>query len=204
MLPGRHPTSPGTLALIGLAIVLGPSVAQKDDRPAKAQPIPLDSVYVTNEGTSLKRVGVGHDNIDEQMWAVLYKRSTRVGLSNVFLVRGADITAAVQATTVALGSGVGADEPISADDMPKDGRVWVVAHLGVAGSTPEARIVKGVERTGNRVRVVFAKGWSLSNDVWPYLVWAPLGSLGAGTYVLELYDTQARQVVLGRTVRVTE
>ena len=109
---------------------------------------------------------------------------------------------AVRATGVAFNSAVGAGQPISADQLEKDERIWVVAYFGVSGSSPEAWVVTDVERAGGRVRLSFRYNGAETDDLKPYFVWAPLGPLGAGTYTLELYDAGGREVVLSRTVRL--
>lgn len=190
------------LAVAGLTTVFGPGVAQEKDKTVKPQPIPLDSVHVTSEQKGLKRVAVGHGDFDRQVLEDLRRSSLKVGLSNVFLVRGAEITAAVRATRDAFESGVGAGEPIPGDGKRPDQPIWLVVFFGVSGSSPPAWEVKGVERAGRRVRVSFAASAADSNDRHPYFAWVNLGTLAPEGYTLELFDLGAQEVALSRNVRV--
>ena len=72
----------------------------------------------------------------------------------------------------------------------------------VSGSDPEAWVVKGVERSGNKVRVSFFKRLARTKDLQPYFAWVPLGTLEGGTYTLELFEAGDQEVKLARTVSV--
>src|SRR5262249_28898214 len=131
----RRAASWGTAGLV-VAVAFAPGTAQVRDKGAEPQPIPLDSVYVTSEQKGSKRVATGGGDFGRKALEALRERARRVGLSNVFLVRGATIQEAVEATSVAYDVGLGGSEPISADQLKKDERVWVVAYFGLSGSSP--------------------------------------------------------------------
>jgi hypothetical protein len=190
------------LVLAGLTAGLATGAAQEKGEVVKPQPIPLDSVYVTSEQKGLKRVAVGQGNFDQPVLEDLARRSIKAGLSNVFLVRGAEIGDAVRATRLAFDSGLGASEPIPADRAQADKAVWLVAFFGVSGSSPPAWEVKGVERSGQRVRVSFAASPADSNDRHPYFAWVLLGAAEPGVYTLELFDVNVKEAVLSRRVAV--
>jgi hypothetical protein len=66
--------------------------------------VPLARVFVTGKQKGLPCV-FGRDVVDGRELDELRKRASRVGLSNVFLVRGRGIGDAVRATADAFNSG---------------------------------------------------------------------------------------------------
>ncbi len=192
----------GSLVLGGLIALFGSGVAQEKDKAERSTPIPLDSMYVTSEQEDLKHVFFGDARFSRLTLGTLFENSKLVGTSNIFLVRGAEIKDAVQATTVAYNRGFGARDPVWDDPLQNNEQLWVVAFFGVSGSGPLEWIVKGVERADNRVRVSFSQLGSHTQDRFPYFLWAPLGRLEAGEYTLDLYDATEKIVVLSRNIKV--
>jgi hypothetical protein len=74
--------------------------------------------------------------------------------------------------------------------------------LGAAGSDPPAWLVDSVERKGDVVRLGYRKREAKSKDRHPYLFWAPLGELEPGSYALELFDAEKKEVTFLRRVTV--
>jgi hypothetical protein len=179
------------------------------------QKIPLESVYSTNGQRGLKPMSAAfHPQKDgSRRFGEPYGRDLEEirsehewGASNIFVVSGGDITAAVKAARRVLTGGQSADVPAVPDDGSTPAPFWVVCHLGVESSGPPAWLIQSVERRDRIVRITFSKPKRLFStaDIHQYFVWVPLGELGPGTYALELYDAEKREVTLLRRVAVAE
>jgi hypothetical protein len=193
----------GTLRTLGVSIALLMTgqfnvADEKKDKGPPTKSIPLSELYVTfkQEGVTLM---LPRPRVEGDL--SLKDRVAKNGTSNIFLVRGADVGTALLSAEMAY-RGSSADRPLRGNPPTKDKPIWVVAHLGVRGSSPPAFEVKAVERDGKRVRVSFEEKRSRSLDERPYLVWAPLGELEPGDYTLELYNVSRERVVLMRLVEV--
>jgi hypothetical protein len=172
----------------------------------EARTIPLEAIYATNGQKGLKPVlrlfkePYGHD-LNELF------RSSAMGASNLFLVRGEDLAAAVKGTRLVFTGGLPAERVVEGPNVPKAAPLWAVAYLGTAGSNPPMWLVQSVVLKGPTVRVTFRKEKPLSGstgDVHQYFVWIPLGQGTARTYTLELFDAEQQEVVLSRRVTVAE
>ncbi len=129
------------------------------------------------------------------------------GAMNVALVRGGDIAAAVKATRRAFAADWQTDTTVPAS--PNDGKggppLWLVAYFGCGSSHPGYGWVQAVEVRGQVVRVAYApesKDRAATQDTVFFYLWAPLGRAGAGTYALELFDADKKEVTLLRHVAV--
>lgn len=175
--------------------------------PEEAEPtvrkISLDSVYSTSGQQGLKHVGRRLDELGGPEVQTL-GRDFRGGASNLFLVRGNDIAAAVKATYWALNASQWADVVVDPEDKSKSQEVWMVVYFGTAHSTPTAWVVESVERNTKLYRVSFLmpEVKQMTCDLQQYFVWVPLGKLGPGTYTLELYDAGQKQLNMMRRVKV--
>lgn len=169
----------------------------------QAKQVPLKSVHSTSDQEGLQRVrrGEGSKGYQNQL-EELYQRSIRMGASNVFLARGDDITAAVLAAWEVFTHGIPADKPVSADYPPKSEEMWLVAYLGVSGSSGPAWRVQSVEVSSTDIRLTYTHPGSGAQDLHPYYYWAPVGRLAPGTYKLQLFDADQKQVTLMRRIRV--
>jgi hypothetical protein len=167
--------------------------------------IPLGSIYSTNGQEGLKAVRLG---LEEPYGHDLQEivREFRSGASNIVLVRGKDIAAALKATRWAFTANRPADVPVDPEDGSKRAPLWLVAFFGAAGSDPPAWLVQSIEVRGRLVRVVFVKPKRLisTRDSHLYFIWVPLGKPEVGTYTLELFDAEKREVTLLRRVTVTD
>jgi hypothetical protein len=174
----------------------------------KVRMIPLESCYATR-GVSgcphLKRVGEPYSfDLNELI------RDNRAGASNVALVRGKDIAGAVKATRWIFAAGRRADTPVA--PKPDDTKaellpLWLVAYFGMGPSDPGFGRVQAAEVRGQTVRVAFARARSngeVTMDEVRYYVWVPLGQFQAGTFTLELFDADRKDVTLQRRVVVGE
>ena len=165
---------------------------------------------------------VGWAEADEEIYEDLLRAAKHAGPSNLLLVRGDDLRAAVAATYPAYNTlftaGNATGERVLPERKagslalvpPRPGRqagVWAVAYLG-SGSDSDWTF-HAAERSGTRVRVSFrdntaAPGGGRVGNVRPNMVWAPLGVLARGRYTLELYETGSREVRLTRVVHVED
>jgi hypothetical protein len=191
------------LSALGVSEAAGARPGAQEGPKAVAKQIPLGTVHSTSHQAGLKRVdqGVGDEAFPNQM-RELYQRSIGMGASNVFLARGAGVAAAVKATWEVFTHSIPADTPVSPDRPPKSDEVWLVAYLGVEGSDGPAYRVQGVEVSGTDIRLTYKHPGSGANDLHPYFYWAPVGKLAPGTYKLQLFDADQKQVTLMRRVRV--
>lgn len=194
------------LVLLSVLMVSGAEEGRSDGREdqVKAKQVPLKLVHSTSQQAGLKRIdqGVGDETFPNQM-RELYQQSIKIGASNVFLVRGEGVAAAVKATWYVFTHGISADKPASADYPPKSDEMWLVAYLGVEGSGPPAYRVQSVEVSGEDIRLTYKHPGASDSDEHPYFYWVPLGRLVPGTYKLQLFDADQKQVTLMRRVRVT-
>jgi hypothetical protein len=175
------------------------------EREKEVDKIPLKSIYSTNGQKGLIAVKQALEKPSGKQLNIL-RRDFPGGASNVVMVRGKNLTAALLATRWAFTGSRSADVAIDPDDGSKDAPLWMVAYLGNAGSSPPYWLIGAMERKGKTVRLKFAKDKSMggrTKDSHHYFIWVPLGKLGAGTYNLELYDEDKEQVILLRRVTVS-
>lgn len=189
--------------LLGLAGCQGrPAGKVPEPEPEGAKIIPLKSIYSTNGQEGLKMVR-GGDTEGYHHHLNLLRRECRSGASNVFLVRGDDFATAVKSTWQVFRCGCSADVPKGPSDDQGQRSLWLVAFLGIDGSSPPAWLLKGAVQKGNVIRLSVAQPERLavSADLYHYFVWVPLGKLEASTYTLELFNAEQGEVTLVRRVR---
>jgi hypothetical protein len=195
-------------SLLAVLSLCGCNMAEReepdaDPEPVKVERVPLKSMFVSfdQEGGPTIVESVKDKPFDGLVEDV--GRQMRSGASNLFLVRGGDIEELVAGSRGVLVGGDTADRAVSAraKSSPK---CWLVAFLGRGPSGPPVRDVRSVERRGAVVRLAVGrpKLHGGNKDKIPYLVWAPLGKLPAGTYTLELVNDGEKEPSLVRRVRV--
>jgi hypothetical protein len=172
-------------------------------KPEAVRVIPLKDIYSTNRQKGLQRVSKGEDEPYARELLEL-RRGLRTGASNVLLVRGKDFRTAVKASWLAFTGGRTAVRPVVPDEGSKGAPLWLVGYLGISGSSPPDLLVQSAERKGNTIRLSYfrPKDGADSRDLHHYLVWVPLGELKAGSYTLELFDANKKEVTLLRRVGV--
>jgi hypothetical protein len=131
----------------------------------------------------------------------LIRSEFRGGLSNVFMVRAKDITEATRATCNVLGSPAHELEGVDLR-RSKAPTFWLVAYLGTSGSSPPEWTVESVIRRESAIRLSYVAAVADTDDIHHYFVWVPLGELKSGSYTLELFDTQKKEVSLLRRVNL--
>jgi hypothetical protein len=185
------------------------SVAMQPPAPEESRTIPLESCYATFGGSGCMYLMDSPREPQGPDLAAIY-RDHKGGASNVVLVRGNDITAAVKAARWAFTTIQWADTPglpdLQAQDAKRD-PLWLVAYLGTSGNTSARWRVHSAETRGLVVRLTYSRIRSTgpSNPVLRhYYVWVPLGQVQAGTYTLELNDTDRKEVMLLRRVAVAQ
>lgn len=194
---------------------LAPGAADDKPQPGKTVVVPKEAIHISNaDQTPPKPKGWSKD--DEEQYQSILRSVAHSGVSNVFLVRGKDLREAMDFTTWAYNErnthNARANEtlPPWRDHLPEPGKpagrsyadVWVVAHLG--SSSSDRWSINSVERTGTRIRVSYVDHGPVRGDIEPYILWAPLGQLPGGKYAVELYEVNAEEVKLTRTVRVEQ
>jgi hypothetical protein len=185
------------------------SVAQETKpKKEKVEEVPLKSIYATTGQEEVQRINRNDGEYGTAINEII--SHSRSGASNVFLVRGHDLPAAVKATLLVLAGSRPVDTPIGPGDLTgphdrtKHDSIWMVAYLGTAGSSPPAWDIASVERRNKTVRLTYSKPdrFYSSRNLHVYLAWAPLGKLEPGDYSLELFDGRKREVTLLRRVTV--
>lgn len=176
--------------------------------PEESRTIPLESCDTTSSGGPcrwLRRTDTEPYGADLQQ----LDAKPPGGTPNVLLVRGKDIAAAVRAARLGF-TGGRADAPIPPDpNVPEDriAPLWLAAYLGIAGNTSIYWEVHKAEMRGITARLTYSKKrrtGPILPTVFQYLVWVPLGPAKAGTYTLELYDANRKEIMLLRRVVVAE
>lgn len=134
----------------------------------------------------------------------LLDHSRGMGASNIFLVRGDDITWAIRGSSWVFGAGETADRPSEGDDDKKSKKIWLVAYLGGGWSEPARWNLESVEIQEKRIDFRFKehKPFAATADLVRYFYWVPLDSLKAGTYELRLIDLNLGRPTLARWVEV--
>ncbi|MBI1831684.1 MAG: hypothetical protein HYR84_09565 [Planctomycetes bacterium] len=159
----------------------------------KFEKIDIGKIYATF-GPPEMRV----DSEDSKWFEELRKRTS--GASNVYLVRGRDIGAAIDATHDVENNGRRGDEVNLSE--PPDGQAWMVVFFGRSSSSLPWTI-HAVEKSEKTIRLKYRKagpqkGQVHTTDVWRYYAWVPLGDLKRGKYQLEIWDQDAGERTLAR------
>jgi hypothetical protein len=181
------------------------TLAAPPETPAERRVIAPGSCYATFEGSGCKTLIRNPDEPHGYDLAQLL-RDHKGGPSNVILVRGNDIAAAVRATRFAFTGGRSADTPVPQYNDGRQGEgesLWLVAYLGTSSSTPIWR-VNSAEVRDCVARLTYSRlrPRQVTTDSWHYFVWVPLGQPKAGGHIVELYEADLREVVLTRRVFV--
>jgi hypothetical protein len=195
---------------IWLVLVVVAQQAAVPDRcaaeEAKGRKIPLKALYSTNGQHGVlplpRRLEAAYGWDLEQ----IREATSRLGASNVFLVRGKDVAEAIRGTRKVF-TGARTADALSAPEAPRGAKeCWAVAYFGNRFGWPPAWVVDPTEVAGKTIRIPFRKTKPLTGtgDFHPYFVWVPLGELKEGTYTLELFDTEKKETVLLRRVTVSE
>jgi hypothetical protein len=200
-------------ALGGGAVAPGTSqdkgaIPPKQGKPPKmtAQKIPLEQVYSTNGQEGLIPVRLGTKAPYDACLREMFRHSAGIGASNIFLVKGNDITEAITATATVIAGGNGAERPargVPPHDEPT--KCWLVAYLGMSESKPPAWAVVKVEKEGKTLRLYYygrQPPGHAPEGKHHYFAWVPVGDLEAGRYDLELIEAGRRSLVLRRKVEV--
>lgn len=192
----------------GVVSALGQPPPKADAPVEQVRTIPIDSCYATNGVSGGKHISDGSEEPYALDLGELI-RGNRSGASNVALVRGKDIAGAVRATRWTFATSYGADAPVRPDPGNTNEEplpFWLVAYFGAGPSHPGFGQVQSAEVRGHTVRVVFrrAQANKMTKDVCRYYIWVPLGQAETGTYALELFDADRKQVTLLRRVTVAE
>ena len=179
-------------------------------QPAK-KTVPLDTVYSVPKMEGLNYLRVKNPDIHGQNLLDILSAAKPIGFSSAFLVRGENLKEVIRGTYRVFNLGWDVDEIVpgakETDEGEKNGDVWVCAFLGNKCSTPPQMILDRVEVEATTVRVVFGRPIAALRtfDSVPYLVWANLGRLRAGTYQIELVEAKQKEemVVTSRKVVVS-
>src|SRR5262249_36956402 len=134
--------------------------------------IPLKDVYATFGGQGPRFLAHGlNDNVGREL-EDLY-RNYRSGASQIFLIRGRDIPAAVRATRQILVGGATLDSKVALGAGSVGEGLWLVVYFGQGITSPPAYRIHSVELTGNSIRVSYSmpkpKGIVLNESINYYV-----------------------------------
>lgn len=182
-----------------------PVVAQ-GAKKVETKEVPLESIYYTFPQKGLK--ALNKRDVDEKYHLVMqeiYNTAVRMGASSVFLARGDNTSEAVKGAWWVFRMNNSAEEPSPLHSSSKSDQFWLVAYLGSAGSHGEW-LLKSARIGEETIRLVYCqvKGGAVRDDRHPYIAWVPLGKLEPGSYALELFDADEKQVTLRRRVAIPQ
>ena len=188
-----------------LLVILAANTALADE----SREIPLSSMTTTSGQKGLQHTtaarGADGKYIAKHGGYLDHINRASLGPSNIFMVDAPDIDEAVAASSSGFLGGRSADQPVPVNRPdPQRGTYWLVAYLGLAGSSPANWTVESVTVTGSKIRFAYhkSKNGADTKNSWQYIYWVPLGILKKGTYDLELYDSERETVRLVRKVDV--
>lgn len=201
-----------TPVLLGccLAGLAGPGLLS---RPVDGAPVPkerpdrevrLETIYTTADQNNLRWIRARDGSPEAE--AAIRKALSRSLVSNLFLVRGEDVAAALRGTRACLAWDAGAEKPADREARWKSKKWWLFVYLGQGPSVPPEWTIEGVAVYGRRVVVHYRQvdPFELrTKDNCQHAYWVPLGELKAGEwYTLELLDEASKEVTLLRREKV--
>jgi hypothetical protein len=212
-MPAERPEHPVPNRRRFLAAAAGATgLAAAPIREEPEQVIPLNTVVATchyDQGVLEVpwKLFAGDDNL-AQLFSPL-----KVGPSNLLLVTGSDIEAAVRATRNEYIGGARADvlrlPRLAGRGEAEGGRVklWAFFHFGAAQTGPIEWAVKRVAVRGAQVRVTVTRPTPAERarvllDHKVYMVWVPLGEPTEKAYTLQAYDETNRVTMMTRHVMI--
>ena len=179
-------------------------LVQEGKKQDPVKDLPLETIYYTFQQNGVK-VLRQRDVVEKYhiILKELFKSAAEMGASNVFLARCDDISEAVKVTWRAFCRSEPVEVVFPRPKYTKSDRFWLVVYLGTTESHGKW-LLKSAQIKGNTVRLTYRIGREgvLLMDMHPYLAWVPLGTLEAGSYVLELFDEGEKQVTLLRRVTI--
>jgi hypothetical protein len=184
----------GMLVTAAVAVVLA-AIGYTFSQPEaeKQKKIELKTIHSTNGQKELQQVDLAATKIGDKL------RISEYGASNVFLVRGKDISEAIKETHAVVWQLAPGDKIEGVDS-----EAWLVVFFGVAGSGGERWKVISVDYSPKRVRVWYKENDGIdTDDIHHYYAWIPLGKLDPGTFSMELWDQNTNEMVISRRCHVT-
>lgn len=160
--------------------------------------VPLTTVYATFNQEGLKSADDATNNEDSAEILSAIREAT----PRIVLCVGPDVVAAVKSSTPTFSL---PEESVLDMAGSASETMWVAAYLGTDGSLPPAYRIQAVEVRDKTVRIAYKRNESpeRSCDLRPYMVWAPIGPVEAGSYTLELFDMASDSVTTTRLCHVT-
>jgi hypothetical protein len=198
----RGPCCPPILPLTLLFCGWVASVSAKPGKESTTKrTVELSSIFSSADQQGLKPIKANPTDPWATALRQLFENWSDNGVSNVFLVRGKDITAALKACRVVLTTGRGADVAWGPDDRETHKDFWLFAYVGIFRTE---RKLHSVKQVGNNIRLTYSKPDSDAMGARRFFYWVPLGQLPTGSYTLELFDADQKVVTLMRRVKVTD
>jgi hypothetical protein len=183
----------------------------------KPHSIPMDSIYTTSDELGFKKrlraLFVEKDGSEKGVFSYSYdlkmirEASRSMGASNIFLVRGDDITAAVMSTRAVFATGDSADRAPDRNIQQKpikSEKHWLVVYLGIGWSEPPRWTFKAATIHDRVLEFHYGKVKvkSVSLDNIQYFYWVPLPPLQHGVFEAKLFDVDKGRTTLIRFVDV--
>jgi hypothetical protein len=181
--------------LLGFALALPGPHALAGDKGKKepVKKIPLQSIYAT-----IPQEGVKHVERGRKEMAQILDKGKGLTFSNIFLVPGKDINAAIAATHVVFTESVPPEFPDDPGTGIKD--CWLVAYFGLSGGGSPTWQLESVEMRDRVIQLKYSEpeGSAMLPAALLYFAWVPVGTLTKGTYTLELFDVGQKTPTLLR------
>ena len=189
---------------------------QPDKADAKPVSIPKEQIYTTSSEDGFKKqlLALFRSKDDTPVFPysydlkVIMQDSHGMGASNIFLVRGDDITQAVAGTRSVFATAESADHPPARDGRGrkvKSEKMWLVVYLGCRQSRPPVWQFESVKFHDQTIEFRYKSPEILggSGDGIQYFYWVPMPALKKGTYELKLIDAGKGRPMLIRFVDVS-
>lgn len=164
----------------------------------KLDKLPITSIHSTSGQKGLQHVTLGADFVDQEILERFNKLLPRA--SNLFVCQATDVSEAMRAGLRFDGR--------STIPLPKQGdksQLWLIVFLGFKASSPPQWIIDSVEYNQAKLRVTFSVESELlqrTRDSHPYFYLIPLKGIKRGSYDVELRESNTKEVVLMRKVRI--
>jgi hypothetical protein len=180
-------------------------------QPPKTVEVPLESMSATWGQDKLTYIFAGFQLLKDgsKKFSEPYgfalselRGKHRTNTSNVLLVQAADLAGSVEATHRVFLKGQSADKVVQAEAKSTSQRkYWLAVYLGQG--TASYRAVVSCTRTANQIRLSYKEDQSATEAIAvEQFLWAPLGTLEPGPYVIELFDAGRGELDLSRRVSV--
>jgi hypothetical protein len=173
------------------------------ERPERE--VPLKEIHTLGRQADLPKLGlVGQDDGILRGVKAIQDALQLHAASNLFVIRGDDLKAAVQDARSWVTYGDDKETDAERKSRKASNKRWLFVYLGYGPSHPMPAKLEAVHVYRDRVQVRYsgpdpAERW-VTADSWNYAYWIPLGELKPGPVQFEIVDHATGEVELMRRV----